>query len=634
MRIMVARSLLRRVGQPILAAFCVALLALAAQAQEVAEAPARVGRVALVDGKLFHTPPGGADAWTEIGVNVPIAEGDDLWTEAGSLAEIDYGGGQFRLAGQTNLHVSRLDDHELALFVASGSVIVRVRYLEAGDRVIVDTPSTQAALARPGLYRIDVNADPPETAVVVRLGQADVTTVRGAEAIYPGEMAVLAGTSDVTVDIGKAGGVDLFDTWSAQRDRVYERRDAQQYVSPQMVGSYDLDDYGTWQRYPEYGAVWFPTVDPGWAPYRFGHWTWLRDYGYAWVDDAPWGYAPFHYGRWAYIGGRWGWCPGAYVRRPAWAPALVVWYGGPSWTYVAGGAPVYGWVPLGWGEAYVPAWRGCASRCYSRYNRPFAVDVSRRVPEPPPRPVNLRAPGGMTAVPAATLATGRPVPINRVDIPAAPATIPPALVAPPAVAPIVAKPLVRPGGAVPPPAGAIARTTPGVALPPRAPAGASAVPRTPLPPTVVPRAGAPMTAIPPATTPPAATVPGTTQPPTPGGLRVAPRPTVPAPAAPAIPTAPLRAVPPPAAVPAPQRVPAAPAPAVPSLLMPATPTLRSAPTSPVVPQPVAPPRIAPGPPAVVPAPVAPAPPAVVPRPAPPPAAPAPRPVAPPPPTGS
>ena len=30
-------------------------------------------------------------------------------------AEVDYGGGQFRLAGDTNVHVARLDDRVLAL---------------------------------------------------------------------------------------------------------------------------------------------------------------------------------------------------------------------------------------------------------------------------------------------------------------------------------------------------------------------------------------------------------------------------------------------------------------------------------------------------------------------------------------
>ena len=96
-----------------------------------------------------------------------------------------------------------------------------------------------------------------------------------------------------------------------------------------------------------------------WAPYRFGHWTWLSGWGYTWVDQAPWGYAPFHYGRWAYIGGRWGWCPGTFVARPLWAPALVAWYGGG--TGLRGHGPVYGWVPLGWREPFVPWWNRCTT---------------------------------------------------------------------------------------------------------------------------------------------------------------------------------------------------------------------------------------------------------------------------------
>ena len=76
--------------------------------------------------------------------------------ERDGRAEVDYGGGQFRLAGDTNLHVARLDDRQLALFVAQGRVIVRVRVLDPGDSVRIDTPNTQVALVRPGLYRIDV----------------------------------------------------------------------------------------------------------------------------------------------------------------------------------------------------------------------------------------------------------------------------------------------------------------------------------------------------------------------------------------------------------------------------------------------------------------------------------------------
>ena len=32
------------------------------------------------------------------------------------------------------------------------------------------------------------------------------------------------------------------------------------YVNPDVVGSEDLDQYGTWKDYPDYGAVWTPTT--------------------------------------------------------------------------------------------------------------------------------------------------------------------------------------------------------------------------------------------------------------------------------------------------------------------------------------------------------------------------------------
>jgi hypothetical protein len=408
--------------------------------------PTRVGRVANVQGALYHTPGDGSDEWTPIGLNYPVAQDDDLWADRDARAEVDYGGGQFRLAGETNLHVSRLDERQFALFVASGRVIVRVRYLARDDSVRVDTAQAQIALDRPGLYRIDVDANAGETTLLVREGEAAVAVRSGTAQVLPGQMARASGAGD-TVDVRNGGGLDGFDTWSAARDRVYEAPRNETYVSREMVGQHDLDSYGQWQTYPEYGAVWFPTVDTEWAPYRFGHWTWLPGWGYAWVDNAPWGYAPFHYGRWAYIAGRWGWCPGAFVARPVWAPALVAWYGGDGFH---GGGQVFGWVPLGWGEPFVPWWRGCTSRCYARFNRPY------RAPAIPPRGndarhfVNWSVPGGATAVPVAALTSGRPVAANRVPVAADRRLAPPPLTAPPAVKPAPLRPgAVRPGNGAP-----------------------------------------------------------------------------------------------------------------------------------------------------------------------------------------
>jgi hypothetical protein len=129
------------------------------------------------------------------------------------------------------------------------------------------------------------------------------------------------------------------------------------YIAPGVYGAGDLDRHGTWRIVPSYGAVWVPRgVSSGWAPYSTG--TWVRDpyYGWTWVDTAPWGWAPYHYGRWVFVSGFWAWAPGPVVVRPAYAPALVVFFGGPSAGISVGVGPVVGWVSLGWGEPCVPWW--------------------------------------------------------------------------------------------------------------------------------------------------------------------------------------------------------------------------------------------------------------------------------------
>ena len=200
--------------------------------------------------------------------------------------------------------------------------------------------------------------------------------------VLPGQSASLDGTTPQYAQLRNGVVTDGFDTWSANRDRHYERNRANSPVSRQMVGYADLDEYGAWETAPEYGAVWYPAnVSGDWAPYRDGYWTDVGVWGATWVDAAPWGYAPFHYGRWAHINGRWGWCPGGYVARPVWAPALVGWVGGPGWRFSTSyGATVYGWVPLGWGEAYRPNWKGCSDGCWARYNKPYAVNTRGRAP--------------------------------------------------------------------------------------------------------------------------------------------------------------------------------------------------------------------------------------------------------------
>ncbi len=458
-----------------LAVFALSAFPLQGHAQEE-DLPARVGRVADIAGQLSLSPEDRPDEWEAIGINYPVTSGGNLWVSGGGRAEVDYGGGQFRLAGDTSVQVSRLDDRQLALFIAQGALIVRVRSLDPGDAARIDTPNTQVTLTRAGLYRIDVTPDPQTTTLTVREGEAEVALANDVQQALPGQRVVVTGADASVANVRYAPGADGFDTWSADRDRRYDRARSATYVSRQMVGYADLDEYGSWQTYPDYGAVWFPTtVAPDWAPYRDGYWTEVGAWGPTWVDYAPWGYAPFHYGRWAHIGGRWGWCPGAYARRPVWAPALVAWYGGSSWGLAAGrGAPVYGWVPLGWREAYHPTWRQCSYNCWARYNRPYAVNVAVRPSAPPARYANLAVPGALSAVTGSTLVRSRPVTSNLLNVPAPLATAAPVMTSAPPLAP---RPRPQPA-----PNAGVGRDAP--------PAAASTYARMPRPEPVSPRAGA------------------------------------------------------------------------------------------------------------------------------------------------
>ncbi len=521
-------------------ALFVALLPLApgALAADDEDLPLRVGRVADVGGELLLAPQDRPEEWSPIGINYPVASGDNLWVGAEGRAEIDYGAGQFRLAGDTSVHVSRLEDRQLALFVAQGRVIVRLRFRDRDEVATVDTPNTQVQLTRPGLYRIEVSPDRSATTVVVREGEALVAIAGGAQQVLPGQVATVSGADPAYADVRSGYGIDGFDAWSADRDRGYERSRSANYVSRQMPGWAELDRYGAWDAHPTYGAIWYPTrVAVDWAPYRFGRWAHVGRWGWTWIDDAPWGYAPSHYGRWVWVGGRWGWSPGAFVARPVWAPALVGWVGGSGWAIaVTAGGPVYGWVPLGWGDAYVPWWGrgGCGQRCWSSYNRPYAVPFAVVRAERPVVPVaysNGRVPGAVSAVAGATLAAQRPVGSNLVAVPAG-APHAPVMGSPPPVKPLrlpetrpttgapaaasTFYPSARPRHPVDPPVTSVAPVAPAdPARRPgadRAPAGTRPAPAVSAAPAAVP----PPTSARPSVAPPAhgSTAPGTGSPPT------------------------------------------------------------------------------------------------------------------------
>lgn len=301
--------------------------------------------------------PGGEGDWVTAVPNRPLTTGDNLWTDQGARAEMHVGSTAIRMAPETSLTLLDLDDRTTQLRLSAGTVVLRVRHLDDGDLFEVDTPNLAFNLQRTGEYRIDVDSNGDMTNVSVWSGRGEVTGGGYSYTVVAGQSARFSGTDQLSYDIAQLPRSDDFDDWAVERDHREDGAESANYVSPEMTGYEDLDDYGRWQYVGGYGTVWVPSgVASDWAPYRNGHWAYIDPWGWTWVEDEPWGFAPFHYGRWAYAGNRWCWVPGPVAVRPVYAPALVAFVGGVGISI--GGGPGVGWFPLAPGEVYMPYYRG------------------------------------------------------------------------------------------------------------------------------------------------------------------------------------------------------------------------------------------------------------------------------------
>ena len=323
--------------------------------------PARVGRLDYSQGSVSFRPAG-EDDWVGAVPNRPIVSGDDLWTDQDSRAEVHVGSAAIRMAAMTGITFLALDDTTTQIRLAQGSMIVRVRHVDDDDTYEIDTPNLAFTLLQPGEYRVDVSQDGSQSITTVWHGRGRVTGGGFTYTVIAGQSATFTGSDHLDYDLEQVPQQDDFDAWAFDRDANEDQADSANYVSREMTGYEDLDEYGDWTYVAGYGPCWRPRgVVVGWAPYRYGHWVWVGPWGWTWVEDEPWGFAPFHYGRWAFVNSGWFWVPGPVVVRPVWAPALVAFVGGgPGFRFSAGVG--VGWFPLAPGEVFVPGYR--VSRAY------------------------------------------------------------------------------------------------------------------------------------------------------------------------------------------------------------------------------------------------------------------------------
>jgi len=329
-----------------------------------ADPPDRVGRLSDIEGTVQQRTPDDND-WVAANLNYPVSTGFAIAPQDGGRAEIQVGSTALRVGALSELDITNLTDQETSLTLAQGELSVRVGEIPSGARVEVVTPRGVMEILAAGQYHLDAGTTESPTRFEVFNGRAELQRDGGNTALASGQAELISPDNNLTTASAQP---DPLDQWAFNRDRPAAPPASSAsapppatapYVSPEMTGEADLSAYGSWSPSPDYGEVWYPSgVSADWAPYTYGHWTWVGPWGWTWIDDEPWGFAPFHYGRWAYFGGRWGWVPGEVVAEPVFAPALVVFVGGPEhrffWDHDHEGV---GWFPLGPHEAYVPGYR-------------------------------------------------------------------------------------------------------------------------------------------------------------------------------------------------------------------------------------------------------------------------------------
>jgi hypothetical protein len=330
------------------------------QDEENSQVQPAVARLSMIQGDV-SVQRGDSGDWVAATVNTPLEPGDRVSTGNGGRAEVqlDYAN-VIRLDENSTIKITDLTRTHIQVQVGQGLVEYSV-FKNSQTDAEIDTPNSAVHPLRDGDYRIQVNGD-SDSQLIVRSGQAEVSEPQGSTRIESGQMIDVQGTDDPQYQTLDASPKDDFDKWNENRDRTIQDAQSWQHTDRYYTGTQDLDGHGHWENVPDYGQVWVPDQDSGWAPYRNGHWVWEPYYGWTWVSYEPWGWAPYHYGRWFVYGGNWAWWPGpvgvygGWGYNPIWSPAYVSFFGWGDGFDVGFGFGNIGWLPIGPGDYFCPWW--------------------------------------------------------------------------------------------------------------------------------------------------------------------------------------------------------------------------------------------------------------------------------------
>jgi len=247
-----------------------------------------VTRLKIFEGTVWVRTPDSGE-WEEFRNNSPLPEQARVSVPEDSEAELQFHGGQFMLlTGGTELDLRRQEEDLTEFHLRAGEIRFDLPE-EDFSPVRVQVPTgARVDFPVPGKYWVIAPED-EDPRLVVRAGEATVTTDRGESTVRRGEEARIG----LDVRVGPyAGGPE--EKGAEEPTLSDEEREAG--VPPAAAN--ELREYGEWVYSSEYGYVWRPRVAPGWSPYYYGQWTWISPYGWTWISYEPWGWYPYHYGYW------------------------------------------------------------------------------------------------------------------------------------------------------------------------------------------------------------------------------------------------------------------------------------------------------------------------------------------------
>src|SRR5205807_4528849 len=130
--------------------------------------------------------------------------------------QLDYAN-IMRLAAGSQVKIADLARTHIQVQVSQGYASYSM--LEGGEADLEsDTPNVAVRPLKHGRYRVQVNSD-AETDVIVREGEAQITTPQGSTTVKEGQQITIRGTDAPEFRVDSAPGKDDWDSWNKDRDR-------------------------------------------------------------------------------------------------------------------------------------------------------------------------------------------------------------------------------------------------------------------------------------------------------------------------------------------------------------------------------------------------------------------------------